>query len=151
MTNWPKTRGITAALSMHVDDKAICVGSCLKTELMLLQTTGVEFFMMLMIQLKKGCSGGTKMGDVRNWNNSVTVHKGYMWHWVCCSLLQWQDQENGDRKVLLYLFSTRSYARASQVSKSIIQMLFCTAIPQKLSLFILCLLHDGITLKVNKQ
>jgi len=57
----------------------------------------------------------------------------------------------GDRKALLYLFSTCSYAGASQVSKSIIQMLFCTAIPQKLSLFILCLLPDGITLKVNKQ
>lgn len=54
--------------------------------------------MLLMIQLKEGCLGGTKMGDVRNWNNSVTVHKGNVWHRVCCSVLQWQDQENGDRR-----------------------------------------------------
>lgn len=30
VTKWPKSKGTTAPLSMHVHDKDICVDSCLK-------------------------------------------------------------------------------------------------------------------------
>lgn len=81
---------------------------------------------------------------------TLLINRSQGMHSALCLLQQHQYQGDRDGKGCLYLFSACSPNGSSQVSKSVIQVLFCTAVLQELSLFVLCLLPDGITLKVNK-
>lgn len=89
------------------------------------QLHGLFFFVLLLIHQEQGHLGGMRRGNQKSEQSLNTGHKRYMWHWLCCFLLQCWYQGHRDRKAFLYLFSSHSPAGASQVSESIIQMLFC--------------------------